>query len=294
MYIIMALCFLVVFYIVRNIAKGPKVNWVSPTEKFPFNWRLYLQQNVAFYVALTANERLVFEQRVQEFMLNCRITGVGTPVDDEDKLLVASSAIIPIFAFPEWRYWNLFEVLVYPKSFNEQFAFEGTDKNILGMVGTGYMDGKMILSKEALHFGFKNETDKHNTAIHEFVHLIDKMDSSIDGVPHALLEKQYAIPWMELMQKEIKQIMHNKSDINPYAATNNQEFFAVTSEYFFERPQLLEQKHPELYALLSTMFKHDVSERRLVKPKTTIGRNDACVCNSGKKFKRCCGTGYYA
>jgi Mlc titration factor MtfA (ptsG expression regulator) len=293
MYILLALCFVAVFLIIRNVAKGGEMKWVSPTEEFPVSWRIYLRGNVAFYNALTAEEQLSFEQRVQEFLLNCRITGVGVPVDDEDKLLVAASAIIPIFGFKEWRYWNLFEVLVYPKSFNEEFEFAGTDKSILGMVGTGYMDGKMILSKEALHFGFKNESDKRNTAIHEFVHLIDKMDANIDGIPKVLLEKQYVIPWMELMKKETQQIILNKSDINPYGATNNEEFFAVTSEYFFERPQLLEQKHPELYDLLAGMFKHDVSERRLVKAKGTIGRNDACVCNSGKKFKKCCGVGYY-
>ena len=32
------------------------------------------------------------------------------------------------------------------------------------------------------------------------------------------------------------------------------EFFAVASEYFFERPKLFKQKHPELYAMLSVCF----------------------------------------
>jgi MtfA peptidase len=122
---------------------------------------------------------------------------------------------------------------------------------------------------------------------------LDKMDSSIDGIPHMLLEKQYVLPWMELMKRETEQILSNQSDIHPYAATNYQEFLAVTSEYFFERPQLLEQKHPELYQLLSSMFKHDVSERRLSKSKDTIGRNDPCLCDSGLKFKKCCGAVHF-
>lgn len=293
MYILGAFALFMVWLLIRKIA-GSEKKWIQPNEEFPILWRKFLIENVVFYNALSEDEKASFEYRVLEFLLNCRITGVGTRIDDEDKLLVAASAIIPIFAFKEWRYWNLFEVLVYPKSFNQEFEFEGTDKNVLGMVGTGYMDGKMILSREALHFGFKNESDKHNTAIHEFVHLIDKMDANIDGIPKVLLEKQYVIPWMELMKKETQQILENKSDINPYAATNSEEFFAVTSEYFFERPQMLEQKHPELYELLSGMFKHDVSERRLVKTKNTIGRNDPCICKSGKKFKKCCGVEYYS
>jgi Mlc titration factor MtfA (ptsG expression regulator) len=126
------------------------------------------------------------------------------------------------------------------------------------MVGTGYMDGKMILSKKALHHGFKNETDKKNTAIHEFVHLIDKMDGEIDGVPEVLLEKQYILPWLDLMDQKIKEINKGKSDINAYGGTSKIEFFTVASEYFFERPKLLSKKHPELYKLLEQIFKQDM------------------------------------
>jgi hypothetical protein len=31
-------------------------------------------------------------------------------------------------------------------------------------------------------------------------------------------------------------------------------FFAVVAEYFFERPDLLERKNPELYQLLTSIF----------------------------------------
>ena len=68
------------------------------------------------------------------------------------------------------------------------------------MVGTGYMDGKMVLSKPALHHGFVNDSDKKNTAIHEFVHLIDKFDGSVDGIPALLLEKQYIFADLDLLR----------------------------------------------------------------------------------------------
>ena len=86
-------------------------------------------------------------------------------------------------------------------------------------------------------------------------HLIDKTDGSVDGIPEFILQQQYILPWLQLMHKEIKEILEDKSDINTYGATNEAEFFAVVAEYFFERPELLQQKHPELYQLLSTIFK---------------------------------------
>jgi Mlc titration factor MtfA (ptsG expression regulator) len=113
----------------------------------------------------------------------------------------------------------------------------------------------MILSQHELRQGFINKTGKSNTAIHEFVHLVDKTDGSVDGIPEVIMQQQYVVPWLQLMQREIKKILADQSDINPYGATNEAEFFAVVAEYFFERPDLLEKKNPALYQLLSTIFR---------------------------------------
>lgn len=275
-----------------NKAAHPK--WQVPREPFPEQWKEILLQEVQFYNSLNTEEKVRFESKVHEFLLNCRITGIKTDVSLTDKLLVASSAVIPIFGFDSWKYTNIREVLLYPAMFDENYQFEGeSDRRILGMVGNQSMEGIMILSKEALRLGFKNESDKQNTAIHEFVHLIDKTDGEIDGLPKVLMDKQYALPWINLMNKEIDRIYAGKSDINPYGGTNRAEFFSVISEYFFERPKLLEEKHPELYALLEKIFNQHMADRNLSKKVKTIGRNDLCFCESGEKFKHCCGSVHY-
>ena len=262
-------------------------------EVFSDNWRVLLKEHVLFYNSLPEKEKERFEKKIQEFLQNCRITGIKTSIDETDKLLVAASAIIPIFGFGDWRYMNIREVLIYPTMFNQNFETEGEGRRILGMVGNGYLDGKMILSKEALVHGFKNESDKKNTAIHEFVHLLDKSDGTIDGIPSLLLEKQYAIPWIDLINKKIEEIYEGSSDINPYGGTNKAEFFSVASEYFFERPKLLKKKHPDLYNMLERVFNQNMSVRSLTKRNLDIGRNEKCPCNSGVKFKKCCGEIHY-
>ena len=280
------------FFLFRNFYKK-KFGWNEPTTSFPKEWRIILTEKVAYYNSLTEDEKKLFEYKVQEFLLNCRITGIKTNVDDTDKLLIAASAVIPILKFSDWRYTNLSEVLLYPSTFSEDFKTEGSGRRIAGMVGSGYMEGIMILSKRALQLGFANETDKKNTAIHEFVHLIDKTDGAVDGVPEILLEKQYSIPWIDLIDKKIDEIYKNKSDINPYGGTNRAEFFSVVSEYFFERPKLLSRKHPELYRLLEEIFNQDMKSKKMNLRKLKISRNSPCPCNSGKKFKKCCGSVHY-
>ena len=227
----------------------------QPIQKLSENYRRLLIENVDFYNELDDGKKLEFENRMQLFFSRVRITGINTTVEDMDKVLIAASAIIPIFGFPGWEYINLNEVLVYPGAFDETFNQEGADRDILGLVGTGPYQNVMVLSKPGLREGFLNKAGKSNMAIHEFVHLIDKTDGAIDGIPEFLLSKQYILPWLELMRNEIKKIMADHSDINPYGATSQAEFFAVVSEYFFARPDLLQAQHPELYKLLVTIFR---------------------------------------
>ena len=214
-----------------------------------------LEAEIDFYRRLPASEKTVFIGELKIFLQHTRIIGVGTEVTDHDRMLVAASGVIPIFYFPDWHSYDLDEVLLYPGPINLNFETGQPDSNILGLVGTGQMEGKMALCRNALREGFSNKTDKSNTAIHEFVHLVDKADGTIDGLPKALIDKPYAIPWLKLVRHHMEQIQLGKSDIDEYGATRLGEFFPVAAEYFFERPDLLRVKHPDVYAALDQMFK---------------------------------------
>ena len=271
------------WYSRRPVYKVPK--------PFPAEWRTLLEQHVHFYQNLDEAERRRFEKKVRNFLQSVRITGVRIKVEDLDRLLVASSAVIPLFAFPTWGYNYLHEVLLYPAAFDRDFSTENPKEVITGMVGNGRnMEGVMILSKQSLHRGFDNASSKHNVGIHEFVHILDKQDGSIDGVPAVLNNEKDVDPWLQLMHREMGRIRKKKSDIDAYAATNEQEFLAVASEYFFERPKLFQQKHPKLYRMLRRVYHQNMAKRlrNPFKKRRRVGRNAPCPCGSGDKFKHCC------
>ncbi len=249
---ILGVFILAVYYTVHFLQKKK----VTITEPVPAGLKKTLEEQVPFYQQLTEVKQSEFETRAAHFLTQVKITGVKAVVEETDRVLIAASAIIPIFNFEGWEYRNLHEVLLYPDSFDHDFEQQGAGRNILGMVGSGAMNHVMILSKFELRQAFSNETGKSNTAIHEFVHLVDKTDGEIDGVPESLMDKHYIKPWLQLIQQKIQEISENRSDIDPYGATNEAEFFAVVSEYFFERPDLLKEKHPQLYELLLKIFNH--------------------------------------
>jgi Mlc titration factor MtfA (ptsG expression regulator) len=216
--------------------------------------RNLLDQHVAFYQQLDPEGREKFEQKVQHFLANVRITGVKTTVEDLDRVLIGASAIIPIYAFPDWEYINLNEVLLYPDAFSHEFEQAGEHRSVAGMVGTGPLQNVMVISKQALRHGFSNNAGNSNTAIHEFIHLIDKTDGAIDGIPEVLLKHQYTLPWVNMMREKMEEMMRGESDIDLYGVSNQAEFFAVVSEYFFNRPDLLQEKHPALFTMLERIF----------------------------------------
>jgi len=271
--------------------------------EFPASWRQILAERVAFYLALSKTEKTRFEKQVQVFLANTRITGVQTEVDDTTRLLVAASALIPVFGFPDWEYSNLGEVLILPDAWKLE---DDPDREVRPLQGTllGSVQGfqnqhYMRLSKASLEQGFRDGLDRQNVGIHEFAHLLDEADGVIDGLPKAALPPELVQPWAEVMQREIAAIQAGRSEINPYAATNEAEFFAVVTEYFFEKPEKLQENHPELYELLSRAFRQNPKKRFLgfatdprewlktLRSRRKFGRNDPCPCGSGKKYKDC-------
>jgi Mlc titration factor MtfA (ptsG expression regulator) len=228
----------------------------NPQEVFPTEWKNYLEKEVRFYNKLNQDKKVKFEYRVQKFLLNKKITGVKTEITYKEKLLVASSAVIPMFNFQEYYYPDLKEILIYPNHFDEKYQTRGSDRQILGMIGnSGLMSETMILSKTALIQGYKNSKDGVNVGIHEFIHVIDKSDHNVDGLPQILMEHDYAIPFLSIVEDEIQKIIDNKSELSPYGATNKAEFFAVASEFFFENPEKLKKRHPELFNILLELFR---------------------------------------
>jgi Mlc titration factor MtfA (ptsG expression regulator) len=259
---------------------------------FSSEWERVLQRDVLFFRTLSDDDKSRFRVELKVFLGEKRITGVGTELDDTTRVLTGASAIIPIFGFPEWEWNQISEVLIYPSRFDTDFGYGAASDRTLGMVGTGAMNRIMILSKPDLIQGFRNSGDKRNVGLHEFAHLVDKSDGTIDGIPG--IDRRAVGPWLELVRRKSLEIETRDSDIDPYALTNEAEFFAVTTEYFFERPGVMQRKHPELYATLSRVFNQTLADKaqEMVqarkKGRIEFGRNSPCPCGSGNKFKKCC------
>ena len=298
------LALVVIFY--RYLTADARRRKAALAAPFPAAWRELLTAHVAFYAGLAAAEKGRFEQAMQLFLARTRLTGIQTEVDDLTRVLTAAAAVIPVFGFPGWEYPTLHEVLIVPDAWQletrpdqEVQPLQGT---LLGSVQGFQTSQYMRLSRAALVQGFADAEDRHNVGVHEFAHLVDEADGQIDGVPGAVLPPALRQPWVAVMHRELAAIRAGQSDIDPYAGTNEAEFFAVVNEYFFERPEKLREHHPELFGLLTQALHQHPEQtltahgphldprqwlRQLRAKKAVLGRNSPCPCGSGKKYKDC-------
>jgi Mlc titration factor MtfA (ptsG expression regulator) len=282
--LLFSLCPFVYWLIRRHTFRRLKVM----NKPFPAFWEKVLVNHVAFFRALTASDKERFRQMIKVFLDEVRITGIGTEIDDTIRVLVAASAAIPVFGFHDWEYHRLGEVLIYPDSFGEKYqASKREDSNILGLTGLHQLRGVMILSKPSLLAGFDGTTSGDSVGVHEFAHLIEIEENETGVPPEVPLEA--VNHWVKYVAKELLD-PENPASIRGYAYTNEHEFFAVLSEYFFKSPDLLKEKDPELYQILQEMFHQDTAS--LLKPgvsnRIKYDENAQCPCGSGKKYRNCC------
>jgi len=223
---------------------------------FPGEWRVILSDLVFFYRMLSEDDKYYFEKKVQIFLAEKRITGIGTDVDDSTKLLVASAAVIPVFKIEDWEYDTLGEILVYPDRFDDDYNFISGERDVLGMVVQN--TSSLIISKKELFRGFRSMSGG-NAAIHEFIHKMDEDDGVIDGLPLLMLNRDQLAQWRAVRESEVEKLRSGGSILDPYAMTGEDEFLAVAGEYFFEHPEKMKEKSPELYNILRSIFRQDTA-----------------------------------
>lgn len=226
--------------------------WRVARQPFPTAWRLWLEAHVPFYRGLDAVGRRRFERDVQFFLDEQRFEGVGVEVTETLRLAVAAGAALLLHGRPNWELPARRTFLFYADRFNEDY-----DEDALGdYEGMAHAQGPVILSAKAVEMGWAFPHDGDNVVLHELAHLFDFENLDADGIP-TLLNPASAEAWRRLMRAEMAKVRQGRSVLRRYAATSAAEFFAVAVENFFERPELLAHRHPELFEALCAFFNLD-------------------------------------
>ena len=220
----------------------------------------------AVFRGMSAVERAHLRELTTLFLRRKILSGVqGLEVTPEMALAVAAQACLPILKLGLDYYDGWVEIVLYPGAF--RVARDTADE--AGVVssweqtlsGESWARGPVILSWDDVSTDLDATSASHNVVIHEFAHKLDMLNGDANGMPplHAdMVRQQWTNVFssaFEHLQRQWEQYHH--PDINPYAATNPGEFFAVASEYFFTDPQRLHRHFPEVYEQLALFYRQN-------------------------------------
>ncbi|MEN9313736.1 MAG: hypothetical protein RIS35_129 [Pseudomonadota bacterium] len=232
------------------------------------------------HLSIADLERL--KRLCESFVAKKTVTGAsGFEVTPAVRTAIALQACLPALNLGLAGYDDFVEIIVYP----DQFLVPRTRVDEAGVVheavealaGEAMDGGPVVLSwADAMPDHGFGET---NVVIHEFVHKLDLVDGEADGIPplprgerqkwHRSLDAAYEAFCDELDRIEARipadvdpesaaaDAWYAQLPLDPYAATDPAEFFAVSGEAFFTGPARLAAAYPDWYAALARFFAQD-------------------------------------
>ena len=228
--------------------------------------RVVVDRLVPITRRLPASLRPKLEGKINLFLDQITFHGnQGLEVNDSMRLSIAAQACLLIVNSPVW-YETLRTVLVYPSAFRpHRNTHDGyvVHENSHGLLGESWARGPVVLSWDHALQGGLNAEAGHNVVIHEFAHQLDSLTGHTNGIPILRRGQEYG-GWEKAMLKAYQSHLERVESghptlIDPYGATNHEEFFAEAIVTFFERSRALQREEGELYAQLSKLLDLDPS-----------------------------------
>jgi Mlc titration factor MtfA (ptsG expression regulator) len=187
-------------------------------------------------------------------------------VTDEMRVVIAAYACLLVVNRPgaprKHFYDDLFSILVYPTAFvvpqshHDDNGLVTETEDVLS--GQAWDARRVILSWRDIE---ESAAGEHNVVLHEFAHYLDMEDETMDGAPDVGDARAHQ-EWSEVFWEEYEHLCDAvdagaSTFLDPYAATEPAEFFAVVTESFFMQPRELETHHRALYEQLRMYYRQD-------------------------------------
>ena len=178
-------------------------------------------------------------------------------------LIIALQACLPILKLGLEDYAGWVSVIVYPAAFDPKRVI--TDENGVvhhvesNLTGESWQRGPVILAwNETRQAGI---VDGENLVIHEFAHKLDMQNGEANGFPPLHREMDPG-KWVKVFTSSYEDFRQRcyageSIGINCYGASSPAEYFAVFSEVFFERPDILRRYYKDIYEQLRRYYRQD-------------------------------------
>ena len=220
-----------------------------------------LTRNVPIRARLPPELRQRLDGLISAFVAEKTFVGCnGLRITDEVRVTIAAHACALVLGRPLDLYPALQSILVYPSP----FWVDEEDEDEAGIVtrrrrvlsGQAWDASRIILSWEDV-VEAAGSPSGYNLVLHEFAHHLEYEGRGL-ARPADRGQRRFEV-WRSELQQEFDRLLEavdagKDTFLDPYAAEDESEFFAVASEEYFERPVMLQASHPEIYGLLREFY----------------------------------------
>jgi Mlc titration factor MtfA (ptsG expression regulator) len=191
----------------------------------------------------------------------------GMVLTEAIRVRIAALACLPILHLDYAWYEGWRTIVVYPGEFvrpRSQFDDIGVMHEWEEVLtGESWDLGPVILSwADVEASGLR---DGYNVVLHEMAHKLDMANGVPDGfppLPKGVDRRAWTRDFTAAFEDLNARLDRGEhTAIDPYAAEEPGEFFAVLSEYFFELPDLVQAEYPAVYDLLAAFYRQDPAAR---------------------------------
>jgi len=239
-------------------------------QPFPEHWEDVLRSTVPYLMLLSDEENQQLSDTVQilvdeKYWEGCN----GLEVDDTMRVVVAAHAAIMLLHLDTTDYLhNVRTFLLYPTAYvqtQERVGSDGLVHSGSANLGEAWYNGPVVLSWRDTLEASRHPGRGLNVVFHELAHAVDMMTGTTNGTP-MLRDRAHYADWHRDMSETFASLRQTysgggKDVIRPYGLTNVAEFFAVTTECFFDAPQPLKAAHPEVYDHFARFWGQDPAAR---------------------------------
>ena len=224
--------------------------------------RSIIARNVPAARRLPVELRSRLDGLVGSFLAEKEFIGCnGLVVTEEIRVTIAALACLLVLG-RRGHYDELHSILVYPTAFWVEDEFEDeagvVEQRRRILSGEAWEASRIILSWEDVTEAARAPGEGYNVALHEFAHYLDAEGLGL-ARPPAPARARSTDAWASDLAAEFDALLDavdrgEDTFLDPYAAEDEAEFFAVATEDFLERPAGLRAAHPGLYGLLREFY----------------------------------------
>lgn len=218
-------------------------------------WADLLERDWPMWQRLPETEKTTLLERLDHVLERIPFTGAHElVVTEEMRVLIGAQACLITLGSADYPFDDLHGITIHRDEFVVEESVEDEDT---GVVTEGYqtLSGQAI-EADRIVLSWKDviesarRQDGYNVVIHEFTHFLEHTRPGGDPAARAALEA---------CLEELRAAVDRGEDtlLDPYGAEDITEFLAVSAEFFFERSQELQRRHPLLYVLLRDSFHLD-------------------------------------